>query len=161
MRTSDGTDKPLMLLLHGFPELWTMWKHQMNAFRNDYNVAAFDMRGYGQSDRPMVRSHPYIQMISAASQREASSGDLMNSISVDPVCQAATREAKSARRIHAVAVFMQARRDYYIDVLVKDVVAVVHGLGYKKCVLGGHDWYASRHPLLTNVASWLPVAQAA
>ena len=34
----------------------------------------------------------------------------------------------------------QARRDYYIDVLVEDVVAVVHALGYNKCVLAGHDW---------------------
>ena len=39
---------------------------------------------------------------------------------------------------------VQARRDYYIDVLVEDVVAVVHALGYKKCVLAGHDWYATQ-----------------
>ena len=44
-----------MLLLHGFPELWTMWEKQMSAFKNDYNVAAIDMRGYGRSDRPTVR----------------------------------------------------------------------------------------------------------
>ncbi len=54
--TTGGTDKPLMLLLHGFPELWTMWKHQMSAFRDTYNVAAIDMRGYGGSDRPTVRN---------------------------------------------------------------------------------------------------------
>ena len=54
--TTGTSAKPLMLLLHGFPELWTMWKHQMSEFSDKYNVAAIDMRGYGRSDRPMVRS---------------------------------------------------------------------------------------------------------
>ncbi len=35
---------------------------------------------------------------------------------------------------------LQAREDYYIEVLVADVVAVVHALGYEECVLAGHDW---------------------
>ena len=39
---------------------------------------------------------------------------------------------------------LQARQDYYIDVLVEDVIAVVHALGYKKCVLAGHDWCANQ-----------------
>lgn len=54
--TTGNPKRPLMLLLHGFPELWTMWKHQMTEFKDDYYVAAIDMRGYGESDRPMVRS---------------------------------------------------------------------------------------------------------
>ena len=52
--TSGDNGKPLMLLLHGFPELWTMWEHQMSAFKADFNVAAIDMRGYGRSNRPTV-----------------------------------------------------------------------------------------------------------
>lgn len=39
---------------------------------------------------------------------------------------------------------LQAKNDYYIDKLVEDVVNVVHGLGYKKCILAGHDWCALR-----------------
>ena len=38
---------------------------------------------------------------------------------------------------------LQAQQDYYIDVLVEDVIAVVHALGYQKCVLAGHDWCAN------------------
>lgn len=43
-----------MLFVHGFPELWYSWRHQLTAFQDDYEVAAFDMRGYGQSDKPQV-----------------------------------------------------------------------------------------------------------
>jgi hypothetical protein len=33
VRTSKGSGKPLMLLVHGFPEAWFSWRHQMEAFR--------------------------------------------------------------------------------------------------------------------------------
>lgn len=32
-RTSKGSGKPLLLLVHGFPEAWFSWRHQMGAFR--------------------------------------------------------------------------------------------------------------------------------
>jgi len=44
--------KPLMLLVHGFPEFWYSWRFQLNEFSNDYWVVAIDQRGYGQSDKP-------------------------------------------------------------------------------------------------------------
>lgn len=46
--------KPLMLFLHGFPECWYSWRHQMTAFAQDYDVVAIDMRGYNTSDKPKV-----------------------------------------------------------------------------------------------------------
>lgn len=46
--------KPLMLMLHGFPESWISWRHQLEAFCSDYHVAAVDLRGYGQSSKPKV-----------------------------------------------------------------------------------------------------------
>ena len=33
-----GKGKPLMLFLHGFPELWFSWRRQMQQFREDYEV---------------------------------------------------------------------------------------------------------------------------
>ncbi len=42
----------LMLMLHGFPEFWYSWKHQIPEFAQDHKVVAVDLRGYNQSDKP-------------------------------------------------------------------------------------------------------------
>ncbi|DBA68007.1 TPA: hypothetical protein ACH3X2_014039 [Trebouxia sp. C0005] len=47
-----GSGKKLMLLVHGFPELWYSWRWQLEAFKEDYEVVAFDLRGYGQTEKP-------------------------------------------------------------------------------------------------------------
>lgn len=44
---------PLMLLLHGFPEFWYSWRHQIPAFSDRYKVVALDLRGYNDSDKPV------------------------------------------------------------------------------------------------------------
>ncbi|KAJ3687138.1 hypothetical protein LUZ61_016302 [Rhynchospora tenuis] len=44
---------PPVLLLHGFPELWLSWRHQMTALAaNGYRAIAPDLRGYGDTDVP-------------------------------------------------------------------------------------------------------------
>ena len=49
-----GAGKKLMLLVHGFPELWYSWRWQLEAFKDEYEVVAFDLRGYGQTEKPKV-----------------------------------------------------------------------------------------------------------
>ncbi|XP_026765361.2 epoxide hydrolase 4-like [Galleria mellonella] len=49
---SGDSSKPLMLFLHGFPEFWYSWRHQIVEFQKDYWCIAIDMRGYGDSERP-------------------------------------------------------------------------------------------------------------
>jgi pimeloyl-ACP methyl ester carboxylesterase len=44
---------PLIVCVHGFPELWYSWRHQISHFsRLGYQVAALDVRGYGGSSKP-------------------------------------------------------------------------------------------------------------
>lgn len=44
---------PLVLLLHGYPFLWYLWRHQIKALAAaGYRVVAADQRGYGQTDCP-------------------------------------------------------------------------------------------------------------
>jgi len=46
-------DGPLVLLLHGFPEFWWSWRHQLVALGDaGFRAVAPDLRGYGASDKP-------------------------------------------------------------------------------------------------------------
>jgi pimeloyl-ACP methyl ester carboxylesterase len=46
-----------VILIHGFPEFWYMWRNHIKALANQgYRVAAIDMRGYNRSDKPKGRA---------------------------------------------------------------------------------------------------------
>ncbi len=77
---------PLIVLLHGFPEFWYSWRHQIPTLSKQFKVVAPDMRGYGETEKPV--------------------------------------------KIDA----------YKIEKIVKDIVELVHGLGYEKATIAGHDW---------------------
>lgn len=47
-----GSGERLVLLLHGFPECWYSWRHQLAALGDRYHVVAPDLRGYNLSDKP-------------------------------------------------------------------------------------------------------------
>ncbi len=42
----------LVLLLHGFPEFWYSWRHQIPALARHFKVVVPDLRGYNDSDKP-------------------------------------------------------------------------------------------------------------
>jgi pimeloyl-ACP methyl ester carboxylesterase len=50
---AEAGDGPLVLLLHGFPEFWWTWRHQLAGLPGaGFRAAAVDLRGYGGSDKP-------------------------------------------------------------------------------------------------------------
>jgi len=44
---------PLMVMLHGFPEFWYSWRHQIPLMAEKFRVVAPDMRGYNQTEKPV------------------------------------------------------------------------------------------------------------
>src|SRR6476660_9812311 len=53
MRVALAGKGPLVLLVHGWPESWYSWRHQIPILAEaGYRVAAPDVRGYGGSDKP-------------------------------------------------------------------------------------------------------------
>ena len=59
-----GNGDRLALCLHGFPECWYSWRHQMPLLaRLGYRVWAPDLRGYGETDRPRGVHNYGIEML--------------------------------------------------------------------------------------------------
>jgi pimeloyl-ACP methyl ester carboxylesterase len=50
---AEAGSGPLVLFLHGFPEFWWAWQHQLQVVAGaGYRAVAVDMRGYGATDKP-------------------------------------------------------------------------------------------------------------
>ncbi len=57
-------DGPPVILLHGFPEFWYSWRHQIPALAaSGYRVLTPDLRGYNLSDRPAQFSQYHLQYL--------------------------------------------------------------------------------------------------
>ena len=53
IRTAVEGEGPLVLMVHGWPESWYSWRHQIPKIAEaGYTAAAIDVRGYGESDKP-------------------------------------------------------------------------------------------------------------
>lgn len=53
LHVAEAGHGPLVVLLHGFPQFWWAWRHQITALADaGYRVVAVDLRGVGSSDKP-------------------------------------------------------------------------------------------------------------
>ncbi|KAL6968540.1 hypothetical protein U1Q18_034343 [Sarracenia purpurea var. burkii] len=53
MHVAEIGEGPTILFVHGFPELWYSWRHQMLSLSSlGYRAVAPDLRGYGDTDAP-------------------------------------------------------------------------------------------------------------
>ncbi len=68
MRIAEEGSGPLVLLLHGFPESWYSWRHQIPALAAaGFHAVAPDQRGYGGTDAPAaVESYDIHQLVADA-----------------------------------------------------------------------------------------------
>ena len=53
MNVARAGNGPLIVMLHGFPESWYPWRHQIRALAPHFECVAPDMRGYGETDAPV------------------------------------------------------------------------------------------------------------
>tara|TARA_B100000809_G_scaffold58000_3_gene54267 strand:+ start:1463 stop:2416 length:954 start_codon:yes stop_codon:yes gene_type:complete len=81
LRVAIKGSGPVVLCVHGWPELWYSWRHQISHFSElGYTVAAMDVRGYGGSSKPESISAYSIKNLSsdvAAIIREISNGPVV------------------------------------------------------------------------------------
>ncbi|KAK9041800.1 hypothetical protein V6N11_016890 [Hibiscus sabdariffa] len=53
MHVAEKGQGPVILFLHGFPELWYTWRHQILSLSSlGYRTVAPDLRGYGDTEAP-------------------------------------------------------------------------------------------------------------
>ncbi|KAK4256607.1 hypothetical protein QN277_006310 [Acacia crassicarpa] len=53
MHIAEKGQGPLILFIHGFPDLWFSWRHQITALSSSgYRCVAPDLRGFGDTDAP-------------------------------------------------------------------------------------------------------------
>lgn len=51
-KVAGPADAPVLLMVHGFPEFWFTWRHQLAAFCDRYRCVAIDLRGFNLSSQP-------------------------------------------------------------------------------------------------------------
>jgi len=65
MHVAEKGEGPVVLLLHGFPELWYTWRHQILSLASrGYRAVAPDLRGFGDTDAPAdLRSYSILHVV--------------------------------------------------------------------------------------------------
>nr|XP_018899415.1 PREDICTED: epoxide hydrolase 4-like isoform X1 [Bemisia tabaci] len=54
---------PVLLFLHGFPDFWIGWRAQIGEFAKSHRVIALDLKGFGDSDKPLRRKSYRVEVI--------------------------------------------------------------------------------------------------
>ncbi|GLV31968.1 hypothetical protein CBL_07728 [Carabus blaptoides fortunei] len=60
---AGNKNQPLLLFLHGFPDCWLSWRNQIISFAEHFHVIALDMKGFGDSDKPLRRRNYRVDIL--------------------------------------------------------------------------------------------------
>ena len=60
---AGNKEKPLILLLHGFPDCWLSWREQIPCLAEHYRVIAIDLKGFGDTDKPTTKRSYKIEIL--------------------------------------------------------------------------------------------------
>ncbi len=65
MHIAEQGQGPLVIMCHGFPEVWYSWRHQLPALAEaGFHAVVPDQRGYGRTDRPeQIESYNILQLV--------------------------------------------------------------------------------------------------
>lgn len=65
MHVAEQGEGPAVMLLHGFPQIWYSWRHQMVGLAaRGYRAIAPDLRGYGDTEAPQpVASYTALHVV--------------------------------------------------------------------------------------------------
>lgn len=133
---------PIVLLLHGFPEVWYTWRHQMPALaKAGFHAIAMDMRGYGESEAPVgVEQYTLFHVV----------GDIIGLLDALHVQQVGTQYSSAINK-HSESqnIFFPLWQDLLSEIFVPDFLDDFHlpllcillilNLHYQ-VFLVGHDW---------------------
>jgi epoxide hydrolase 4 len=131
----DAHDRPLLVLLHGFPEFWQAWEQVIPLVGHQYRIVAPDLRGFNLSSKPPdVRAYAVKHLV----------GDIVGLIAA--VQAGGGKNAQVTLAAHdwggAVAYNMAAARSDCISQLI--IVNSPHPLTF---------WHALRHDSAQQEAS--------
>jgi pimeloyl-ACP methyl ester carboxylesterase len=130
MHIAEAGHGPLVLLLHGFPESWYSWRHQLIALAAaGYHAVAPDQRGYCETGPPARAGHDGAGHDGAGHDGAGHDGAAYDGAGQDDVA--------SYTMLH----------------LTGDVIALLDALGAERAVVAGHDWGA---PVAWHTALFRP-----
>ena len=129
--TAKTSDKPLVILLHGFPQFWYTWRKNIIPLSDaGYRVVAPDLRGFNLTDKPAAPSKQTVSSIHTSSNGDDPPRDNMDT---------------------------KKENGYDVETLTSDVRALMLHLGHDEAHIVGHDFggivayaFAARFPQHTS-----------
>lgn len=135
-------DAPLILFLHGFPECWHSWQHQLQAVGEaGYRAWAPDMRGYNLSDKPRGIDSYHLNVLAADVQ------ELLNAAGVE--------KAILVGHDWGALVAWRFAMDYPERLHKLVIMNVPHPGQYHKGILNPRQWFKSWYIAFFQIP-WYP-----